>query len=411
MGKPNNKQGAPLHTLPPRSSAGGSSYNPIPIDDDDIPEVAYDDLPPSYDDVPATDPTPFPTAINNPNPVRPQDPDSLVVTDKVWGIQSWVAKSIEEPECLERYIHQLATVPPRPYMRVSGTHRESGRERSTSNSRDRIITDFDVSLDITPYLFADARYGRSWSAFRTVENGEKVHRGTTLRKRAPHSTGTTAPDFIPDEEMLLEAGEVDNKPGLREWCHRFAASHSPLKCFTFRRVVTGFDEDGLSRRLHELVRRLNYRGRVVVNLVVKDDTVHCYNDTTINRWRLTNWIRWLFYLSFLWLLSWPYLFFRTKKWEVVLTEWAFSRTTTQHQYGRSKEYVSVTEEQLYNMWAPAFARAVMEKRVVILDQADLRRAHEGDLAFDTTTVDGRVIQASIGAMNEVNRRLGWGEDG
>lgn len=50
---------------------------------------------------------------------------------------------------------------------------------------------------------------------RTVENGEKVHRGGFMKARAPGYT------------KELEVGST--KPTLKEWCHRYCASPSTLR--------------------------------------------------------------------------------------------------------------------------------------------------------------------------------------
>ncbi|KAI1420064.1 hypothetical protein F5Y12DRAFT_165067 [Xylaria sp. FL1777] len=403
MGKPNNygnsfSDAVSLHSNPGQGSAA-IPYADDADDDDDAPEIDINDLPPNYSDALEESSEAAPmlapgSAVNR--AVRPSDLDSKVVVDQNNGAQAWVARSVEDPGSLESYVRQLSEIPPRPRMTLVGTHTETTKD-SKGKQEKNTVTDFDVTVELTPYLFADAQYRRSWSQLRTVDNRERVHRGTIRAKRQGGL------------DQNIEA-DADAKPTLQEWCHRFGASPAGLKCFTLRRQMVGFDEEGVKRRLEALVRGTNYRGHLRVQLLTNDARIDFYNDAKINRWRLTVWIRWIFFLTLTFIFSWPYLILRTKRWEVVVAEWPFSRISE----SGAKEYVSISEDQWYNMWAHAICRAVLEKRQTILDQSDLRRAHEADPAFNTgnASVNGALglFRAGIHAMNEVNRQLGWGGD-
>ncbi|KAI0427107.1 hypothetical protein F5Y09DRAFT_344985 [Xylaria sp. FL1042] len=415
MGKPNKGHDSAFSDAVSLHSNLGGSSAATPYVDDDAPEIdmnmgmgmgmgmgidmGIDDLPPNYsdalDETSEAAPMLAPGAALKPA-VRPSDLNSKVVIDQISGAQAWIAKSVEDPVSLERYVRQLADTPPRPYMTVVGTHTETTKDSKGKQQKDT-ITDFDVKVELTPYLFSDARYRTSWSRLRTVDSLEKVHRGTILAKRQGGS------------QQHIEVG-ADAKPTLEEWCHRFGASPAGLKCFTLQRQVVGFDEEAVVRRLETLVRGTKYQGHLRVQLVTKDARIDFYNDVAVNRWRLTAWIRWLFFLTLTFIFSWPYLKLRTKRWEVVVNEWPFSQVDD---FG-VKKYVSISEEQWYNMWARAICRAVLEKRQTLLDQSDLRRAHEADPVFNTgnANVDGALglFRAGINAMNEVNRQLGWGGD-
>lgn len=397
MGKPNTSHVSSYSDNVSLHSNPGSSSVTIPYTDDDAPELDIDDLPPNYSDaIESSEAAPIlsPGSAMN-DTIRPVDTDAKVIIDQNTGTQAWVAKSVDDPATLERYIHQLSGIPPRPYMKLVGTHTETTRDSKGKHEKNT-ITDFDVMVELTPYLFANAQYRESWNQLRTVHGSEKVHRGTVWARRD-------------NSNRSIEDGQ-DARATLQEWCHRFGASPAGLKLFTFKRQLVGFDGEGVKHRLEELIRRTNYRGHLNVELVTKDALVHFYNDARINRWRLTPWIQWLFILTLTIIFSWPYLIFRTKRWEVAVAEWSFSRTNAS---GR-KEYVSISEDQWYNLWAHAICRAVLEKKQTTLDQSDLRRAHESEPAFNTgnADVDGALglFRAGIHAMNEVNRQMGWGGD-
>ncbi|KAI1848575.1 hypothetical protein JX265_011571 [Neoarthrinium moseri] len=371
-----------LHTNP-----GETEAFPL-LHDDDAPELnldSLDDLPPVYSD-----------AVDSPPSAARSAPYPAFRKDANTGAEVYLRDELQQPAALESFIRSVATIPPRPYLRVVGTHTAS-RKKSDGKTEKKTVTDFAVSVEMTPYLYSAAQYGRSWTQLRTVDNAEKVRRGTSLKKRAPGS------------QQDIEVGGGP-KPSLEEWCHRYCASHTGLRCFALKREMTGFDFLRVKEQLHALVRSTNYRGRLDVHMVTNDATVEVYNDARINRWRFTSWIQWLFYLTLMFIFSWPYLFFRTKRWEVAVAEWPFSRMAANGQ----REYVSISEDQLYNMWGRAVLRAVLEKRQCVLDQADLARAQEPDPSFESghSAVDGAInlFRAGIGAMNEVNRQLGWGAD-
>ncbi|KAI2602188.1 hypothetical protein GGR54DRAFT_625251 [Hypoxylon sp. NC1633] len=391
-----------LRTNPGESSA--SNYTDE--NDFDTPEAAIHDLPPNYSDalesseaaslLPSTLP-PLPTSINGPAIATvPYVDDASFYEDRNTGAQFWVAKSLEYPAQLESHIRQLAAIPPRPYIKLRGTHTETTRD-SKGKTEKNTITDFDVSVELTPYLFSDAQYRRSWTCLRTVDNSEKTRRGTILKKRAPGSN------------QNIEVGG-DPKPTLQEWCHRYAASRAGLKAFTLHRRIIGFDEEGVKQRLRTLVNDTNYRGHLKVELVTQDSLAEVYNEAMINRWRLTSWIQMLFTFTLLFIFSWPYLWLRTKRWEVAVAEWPYSRMAE----GSAKEYVSISEDQWYNLWGRAICKAVLEKRQKVLDQSDLRRAEEAEPSFNSgnPSVDGALglFRAGVNAMNEANRYLGWGGD-
>lgn len=356
--------------------------------DHDAAEIQDDDLPPLYEESAVEDALLPPTHVGN----------SFLVLDPVKkdansGIAYFLNRQLDtEAETLETQVKWWAKSPPRPFVRICGTHQETV-DNMGKRERKR-ITDFDISIELTPYLYSNAATRTAWTELRTVENEEKVRRGTVLRKRAPGAS------------QHVELGNA--KPTLAEWSHRYCASHAGLKAFVFQRKVTGLDYDLIKERLQGLVLSTSYRGRVDISFPVRDDTVVVYNDCKTNVWRLTSWIVWMCVFTLMVIFTWPYLFFRTKRFEVAIAEWAFSKPDGQG----SRTFVSISEDQWYNMWGRAINRAVMEKRQGTLDQQDLLAADVQDPVFGNRTIDGvaNVVRAGVRAMNEVNRQLGWGGD-
>ncbi|KAK7953180.1 hypothetical protein PG996_014075 [Apiospora saccharicola] len=386
MGKPSDAAGSASRPVSLHTNPGQTFSNDY--DHQDAPELNLDDL----DDLPLS------TAM----PCLPRSYDSLVQPfqkDCNTGRTYYIDPRLEQPKQLETHLTYWAHKPPRPYLKIVGTHRQVTRKSGDNKNETKTVTDFDVAVEMTPYLYSNAQYRTSWQRLRTVDNGEKVRRGTVLQKRAPGAA------------QHIEVGGAP-KPTLEEWCHRFCAHHAGLKCFALKREMTGFDFETVQERLRSLVRDTNYRGSLSVYLETKDELVEVYNDASINRWRLTSWVQWLFYLTLLFVFSWPYLWLRTKRFEVAVSEWPFSRMASNGNGDR--EYVSISEDQWYNMWGRAVRNAVLEKRQAVLDQADLRRAHEPQATFESgsATMDSAVgfVRAGVSAMNEVNRQLGWGYD-
>ena len=391
-------------SLSPGPGLAGSSSDPDAVSlhtqpgdrlFDDGPELS-DDMPPLYSDIEpdSSSNAPLLPVIHNPSYVLDAVDGGTRQVDANTGAEFFINSRLdEEPKLLEHQIQLSATKPPRPSIRILGQHTQTVSENGKKEKK--AVTDFDVSLELTPYLFSDATTGASWTELRTVEDSEKTKRGTILRKRAP--------GIKRDIEI-----SANSKPTLAEWCHRYCASHAGLKSFTLRRQVLGFDEEKMKQKLELLVRGTSYRGSVKITFPVKEEYVVVYNDCKVSRWRLTPWVVWLCYLTFLWLFTWPYLFFRTKAFEVAVAEWPFSVTEPD---GR-KRYVSMSEDHLYNLWGRAISRAVLDKRQCTLDQEDLIASQTTPEQPFANALEGApgFLRAGINAITAVNRHLGWGGD-
>ncbi|KAF1814681.1 hypothetical protein P152DRAFT_228948 [Eremomyces bilateralis CBS 781.70] len=352
--------------------------------DDDTPDIG--DLPPAYTD-----------------DLIPQ-PDNFVSELKPFGVSDssnsaayYINQRLDaDPAFLERAVNRWAKTPPRPFVQLRGTHKE--HKETKDNGKKRVdVVDFDIKIDLTPYLYTDPKCDRAWTSMRTVENTEKTHRGTVWRKRGAGA------------KQDIEVGG-SAKPSLKEWCHRYCASHARLRSFRVTRTVTGLDNKLLCRSLEALVRQTNYRGHLSITFPLEQNAVEVYSDAHINHWRLTFWICWIFYFTLLFIFTWPALFFATKRYAVVIVEWPFSRMDDA---GR-KKYVSVSEESWLLQWNRAVFKAIMAKRQGVLDQQDLLQSHLPDPEVDTgnRAIDGAVglLAAGVNAYAEVNRRLGWGQD-
>jgi hypothetical protein len=247
-----------------------------------------------------------------------------------------------DPLMLEQTIQNYAKTAPTPFVYIMGTHKETVKNGDKKETKH--ITDFRIVISLTRYLHKDFDpQNTSSMALVTVEPGEKTHRGTILKCRAPGA------------KQDIEVGSA--KSTLTEWCHRYCASPRMLRVFRLRRTVPGLDQQYLKNRLEGVIAATNYRGNVQITFPMEDSNVDIYTSNTINRWRLQTWICWLFYLSFLWLFTWPVLFFMTKRYAVVRAEWPWSITDAN---GR-KTYTTVSEEQWFEKWNVAVRRLVLDR--------------------------------------------------
>jgi hypothetical protein len=130
----------------------------------------------------------------------------------------------------------------------------------------------------------------------------------------------------------------------------------------------------------------------------------------MNRWRNNTWICLVFYFSMLWIITWPFLFFTTKKYTVVKVDWPFSKKNLNGQV----EYATMSEDQWFQRWATHLKKAVMERRQGGLTEEDLSRSRESGQIPQTgnPSVDSAIgfVNSGMQVFQEVNRQVGWGYD-
>jgi hypothetical protein len=321
-------------------------------------DYAYDDapepsaLPPSYTDSessasairpPARHIQHVPPPSTNTDHTRPMFKNGKpIVCDTITHMNPILDT---DPVVLERAVYGYAGYAPVPLIYIWGTHTETVRKNDKQETKE--LTDFRIVLNMHRYLHRDFNTQSSTSmAVVTVDDTEKTYRGTSLKCRAPGAKSD------------IEVGQPP-KPSLTEWCHRYCASPRMLRTFRIERTVPGLDEAYLRNRLEGLIRSTNYRGHIAISFPIEDKNVDIYTSNTINRWRLKTWICWIFYLTFLWIFTWPYLFFMTKRYAVVRAEWPFSLPDLNHD-GR-RIYTTVSEEQWFDRWSLALRRLVLDQ--------------------------------------------------
>lgn len=309
---------------------------------DDAPETS---LPPSYADSEADAAVPRAPIHHIPPPTTRTDHNSPSFRNdkpQVCSTSTYMDVRYDtDPVFLESALRSFAATAPVPLIYIMGHHKETVRRGDKKETHD--VTDFRIVLNISSYLHPNfSASDASTMNLVAVENGEKTHRGTVLKKRAPGA------------RQDIEVGSP--APTLTEWCHRFCASTSALRVFRLKRTVTGLDETYLRNRIEGLIRSTNYRGHISITFPIEDENVDIYTSHRINNWRTTKWICWLFYLTFLWLLTWPLLILLTKRYAVVRADWPFSIA-----HNGRKTYTTVSEEQYLDKWSTAIRRLALDR--------------------------------------------------
>lgn len=180
--------------------------------------------------------------------------------------------------------------------------------------------------------------------------------------------------------------------------------------FRVTREVSGLDRRYLTDALKSLVHSTNYRGHTHITFPIENRVVEVYSSNRVNSWRMTSWICMLFYISMLWLFTWPYIFFAEKRWAVVKVDWPFSRVTE----NGLRCYTTISEKDLFQKWSKILEKAILSRRQGTLTEEDLHRPNEATQDFRSghDGIDQAVnfLGAGVRAYSEVSRQLGWGGD-
>ncbi|KAI6838207.1 hypothetical protein KC340_g4010 [Hortaea werneckii] len=354
MGKPADIKSKPAPPQQYRDDPDAVSMHTTPDD------YQYDDAPelPSYDDSEAAASTSREEETTFPPP--PQDEYAPIQPPKAPTISQWrhdcgttsikinettirMDERLNDPDELHTYVRgYLAVVPPRPGVRITGWHLQKVERNKKTETEETV--DFDMLFSLERYLppagpitNRSSEAGKWWTQ-RVATNGEKCHRGSWRKTRAP------------GYKQDVEVGETA-EPSLGDWCRDFAQSKAKLKIFRVTRDLVGLDQEDLKLRLQTLVRSTGYRGHIDVTFPVHEKHVDIYSPHWINRWRVTWWVRWLFFLTFLWIITWPILFFMTKRWSVYNVDWRWSWSCSTGPEGSSSDaysqrtfYASITEK-------------------------------------------------------------------
>ncbi|KAL4972836.1 hypothetical protein BDW66DRAFT_154331 [Aspergillus desertorum] len=337
-----------------------------------------------------------------------------------------------DPRTLETLIEAQTRLPPRPCLLIHGSHKES--RRSGNETKNENVTDFDFRIDLTRTILRWARNETSgpserWSYTTVVSDhdGQKAYRGGRIRSRA--TTAKTGRIALGDGEgeRLMDLENQEDYPGIKGWCERFCNDLAPVKSFTYRRTLHGFDASPMRTLLTSHIRSTGYQGHIVINPVIANGFVTVYSPHWINNLRNNAYVYWICIILQLWLITWPIIWFMERRYEVVRSEWFSSKTVADASApgGSRKCYAAgpgMDEAKAAEIWAPVVREAAWQGRAdgCILGEAEievLRRKgierreqlgeNGGDLLRRGQSVPGAMGIRSIGGVNVSGA---WGGD-
>ncbi|KAH0548073.1 hypothetical protein GP486_008187 [Trichoglossum hirsutum] len=357
---------------------------------------------PAYSDDPNPSPATATTVAANPELSR--IPNSVVSSDRI--TITTLDKGLNgDPTKLHSFILQQNEIPPKPTVRLVGTHHETRRQTTKDGKDERVkITDFDLQLDLSPYIVRSLNLGlgeQDWKFLSVVENGVKAYRGGRMKSVDPaHRDGLTS----------------YAAPHLGDWTKAYCADPHMLKSFTFGKTVSNLDTEKLISLLSTLIRSTNYRGHFDITFTTTHSRIQILSPHWVNRLRIITWVRWLFYLTMLWILTWPMLWFLTRRYEVVTSSWPYALIDEQG----TKRYAVASEEDWYRRYAVAIRRSMLMRRQGWVTDEDLRLLETGISSGAAAPISAAetqllgfasgLVHGVMSAARDLDTIRGWGAD-
>ncbi|KAM0133992.1 hypothetical protein ACHAP3_005708 [Botrytis cinerea] len=298
-------------------------------------------------------------------------------------------------------IREQTKYPPGYYVNITGWHNETKRQ-GNKETKSKII-DFLIRINITHLL---ARGVGLSGEVECLPNNVKGYRGGRI--------SSSEPTVIADEETQTDE--------LKAWCEEYVSNPAGVKSFMLKREIINHDTKKLEQHLRSTLAETNYRGHVEIDFPSTHKRLIVYSPGKINEWRITTWIRWVFYLTFFWLISWPVLFFLTHKYEVVKVIFPYADRLVDDGGGRTCTIMS--EVEWLNLWESSIRRAALARMMCkdrCLDDAYRRETAAADarglVASSTQEPDTNIGNAALNILRQGLRvaegfhaNRGWGGD-
>jgi len=302
-------------------------------------------------------------------------------------------------------IREQAVFPPCYHVRVWGTHQETSHH-GNKKTKTR-VDDFFFEINLTPLLI---KHGEAAGEMELLPDNIRGYRGGVIKRLSPSLSN-------PDIETQHDE--------LRAWCENYVSNPSKIKSFALKREIINHDTKKLEALLRSLIASTNYCGHVGIQFPATHKTVIVYSPGLVNQWRITQWIRYIFYYTLLFIFSWPVLIFLTARYEVVKVKYAYANISPEESGNRIPTVMS--EQAFFNLWETAIRTAVRGKYVnkdQCLDdgyrlQAEQQERRRMELARNpqlantgNAFVDGSigVLGAGLALARAYNSTQGWGGD-
>ena len=142
------------------------------------------------------------------------------------------------------------------------------------------------------------------------------------------------------------------------------------------------------------------------------------SDHWANRARTNVFIWWACVLLQLWIITWPALWFMTKRWEVVEVDFPFKKTDKRTQ---RVEYVLCSEQDFVQRFAYTISQSAVRRvgaqsnksvQVTWLDEeAERTELQRRDGAVGQSVAEGRgFVESSLGLLRTLRREYSEGQD-
>jgi hypothetical protein len=285
--------------------------------------------------------------------------------------------------------------------------RSSSWSMNGDTKSEKTITDFFIRINITHLLSRDPNLG---GELKLLADNEKGYRGGIIKRFEPS----------------VASPEIENQhEELKAWCDKYVSDPSSIKSFTLKREVSNHDTKKLESLLRSLVASANYRGQVSIHFPITHKRVRVYSPGKINKWRMMTWIRWFFYLTFLWIFSWLFLFLATTRYEVVKVIFPYADVTPEEvNRGAERRPTVMSEAAWFQLWEKSIMRGVLGRLDCTNSEMDdeYRLATEAMVARDDMPSDahrtGNIYQGGVIGLFGVGtqfsvqwqNREGWGYD-
>lgn len=229
-------------------------------------------------------------------------------------------------------INQQALYPPAYYVQIHGKHNE--KEQSESKKSGREITDFYFRINISHLLGP-----RGSGQLEIPPNNKRAYRGTRFPSLKP------------------SLSDPESRDALFVWCEKYVSDSSKIKSFTLCRKIRNHNTQKLYQLIKSAISETRYQGQVYITFPSTHCKVVVYSPSRINKWRTTLLTRWLFYLTFLWIMAWPLLIFLTRRYEMVSSVFYFADSPDIKDLNRKCKVCS--EVEWFLNWKSAIKRAVL----------------------------------------------------
>ena len=288
-------------------------------------------------------------------------------------------------------LEDQAKYPPTFTARIVGTHSETTRKK---DKKEKVtVTDFDVRLDMTHLLVPgpNTPHNLLYHDLNTPIPLVKAYRG--------HRTKSVC--------------SQESAPDVDSYIQSYISSPFPVRSFTLNRHIMYHDSAALESLITSLIGSTNYRGHLKVTFPITHSRVTVCSPCWQNDYREKVWLRWIFYITFLWIFSWPYLWFMTRRWEVVTAVFLYS---TAPENG-NRQFVTKSEEAFYKEWKSSIRRAVVSRKQGWIDE-EYKLATEEETSLrsisntSNATPDGALgfLRQAVNAGRDVAMAGGWGAD-